>query len=245
MTGDEAQGEPGKGGPAGNEHAEGEAAGREPAGNEHAEGEAAGREPAGNEQPEGEAAGREPAGNEQAEGEAAGREPAGNQPAWREPAGSECAWDDLARTDPGPGRPAPDDAGSAYPTPGDGGGPVGDVYEWYVRGVELLRQGSPAAAMQLLSRAADAEPWSRSVREALARAQYAAGLYPQAQENFAAIVEVDPADDYAQFGLGVAARRNGDLRTAVEHLALAVALRPGVGHYDRALRGARAALGRQ
>ncbi len=145
------------------------------------------------------------------------------------------------------GRPQMDDDRPVY---GDGamdddGRPVGDVYEWYVRGVDLLRQGSPAAAIQLLSRAADAEPWSRSVREALARAQYAAGHYPQAQENFAAIVAVDPADDYAQFGLGVAARRNGDLRTAVEHLALAVALRPGVGHYDRALRGARAALDRR
>ncbi|MGZ4617984.1 MAG: tetratricopeptide repeat protein [Frankiaceae bacterium] len=138
-----------------------------------------------------------------------------------------------------------DDMAPSEPAEDEGGRPVGDVYEWYVRGMDLLRQGSPAAAIQLLSRAADAEPRSRSVREALARAQYAAGHYPQAQENFAAIVEVDPADDYAQFGLGVAARRNGDLRTAVEHLALAVALRPGVGHYDRALRGARAALERQ
>lgn len=151
---------------------------------------------------------------------------------------------DPAQGDPARGDPAEGDPAQGDPRD-DGGRPVGDVYEWYVRGVELLRQGSPAAAIQLLSRAADAEPGSRSVREALARAQYAAGQYPQAQENFAAIVEVDPADDYAQFGLGVAARRNGDLRTAVEHLALAVALRPGVGHYDRALRGARAALGRQ
>ncbi len=156
---------------------------------------------------------------------------------------------DPARGDPAQGEATQGEATQGEATQGDprddGGRPVGDVYEWYVRGVELLRQGSPAAAIQLLSRAADAEPGSRSVREALARAQYAAGQYPQAQENFAAIVEVDPADDYAQFGLGVAARRNGDLRTAVEHLALAVALRPGVGHYDRALRGARAALGRQ
>ena len=47
--------------------------------------------------------------------------------------------------------------------------PDGDAYAWYQRGVELLGKRSPAAAAQLLERAADAEPGSRMVREALAR----------------------------------------------------------------------------
>ncbi|SBW26321.1 hypothetical protein FDG2_4854 [Candidatus Protofrankia californiensis] len=42
----------------------------------------------------------------------------------------------------------------------------------------------------------------------------------------------------------MAARRTGDLRAAVEHLALAVAMRPDLGHYGQALRGVRAALNR-
>ncbi len=120
--------------------------------------------------------------------------------------------------------------------------PEGEVYDWYVRGVQLLEGGSPAAALTLIQRAADHEPESRSVREALARAQFDAGQYEDAVLSFGWIVSVNPADDYAQFGLGLAAAKTGDLQGAVEHLALAAAMRPDIGHYGTALRGARAAL---
>jgi tetratricopeptide (TPR) repeat protein len=118
--------------------------------------------------------------------------------------------------------------------------PEGDVYEWYQRGVELLRNGDPAAAATLLARASAAEPGSRSILEALARAQYDAGRYQEAVISFTALTAVGPTDDYAHFGLGLAASRAGELRLAAEHLALAVAMRPDLGHYARALRGVRA-----
>ncbi len=118
--------------------------------------------------------------------------------------------------------------------------PEGDVYEWYQRGVQLLRDGNPAAAATLLSRAADAEPGSRSILEALARAQYDAGRYQEAVISFTALTAVSPTDDYAHFGLGLSASRAGELRLAAEHLALAVAMRPEASHYARALRGVRA-----
>ena len=117
--------------------------------------------------------------------------------------------------------------------------PEGDVYEWYQRGVQLLREGHPAAAATLLARAAAAEPASRSILEALARAQYDAGRYQEAVISFTALTALSPTDDYAHFGLGLAASRAGELRLAAEHLALAVAMRPEVGHYARALRGVR------
>jgi tetratricopeptide (TPR) repeat protein len=120
------------------------------------------------------------------------------------------------------------------------GFPEGGVYEWYQRGLQLLANGDPAAAAQLLARAAEAEPGSRSVREALARAQYDAGRYHDAIASFAELIAVNPTDDYAQFGLGLAASRAGELKLAAEHLALAVAMRPDLGHYARALRGVRA-----
>ncbi|SOD97214.1 tetratricopeptide repeat protein [Blastococcus haudaquaticus] len=118
--------------------------------------------------------------------------------------------------------------------------PDGDVYEWFQRGVQLLRDGNPAAAATLLGRAATAEPESRSILEALARAQYDAGRFQEAVISFTALTAVSPTDDYAHFGLGLAASRAGELRLAAEHLALAVAMRPDVGHYTRALRGVRA-----
>ena len=122
----------------------------------------------------------------------------------------------------------------------EAGHPQGDVYEWYQRGMQLLGNGDPAAAATLLERAAEAEPGSRSVLEGLARAQYDAGRYDDAIASFTRLIAVNPTDDYAQFGLGLAASRAGHLRLAAEHLALAVAMRPDLGHYARALRGVRA-----
>jgi Flp pilus assembly protein TadD len=124
----------------------------------------------------------------------------------------------------------------------DADGPEGDPHEWYQRGLELLSRGSPAAAAQILQRAAVAEPRSRSVREALARAQFDARQYTEAAENFRLIVEASPADDYAHFGLGLSLARSGDPASAAEYLALAAAMRPDNQHYIRALRAVRATL---
>lgn len=120
--------------------------------------------------------------------------------------------------------------------------PADDTYALYQRGLDLLGRGSPAAAAQLLERAAAAEPESRSVLEALARAQFGAGRHSAAAANFRRIVEASPSDDYAQFGLGLALARTGDPAAAAEHLALAVAMRPDLRHYTDALRSVRATL---
>ncbi|MGV9270380.1 tetratricopeptide repeat protein [Kitasatospora sp. NPDC003701] len=133
-------------------------------------------------------------------------------------------------------------AGGGVPEQGRPGEPAGDVYEWFRRGGRLLAQGNPAAAEQLLARAAAAEPHSRSIRETLARAQFDAGSYAAALENFRAVALADPSDDYAQFGWGVSAARLGDFETSAEHLALAVAMRPDSDHYRAALRQTRATL---
>jgi Flp pilus assembly protein TadD len=117
-----------------------------------------------------------------------------------------------------------------------------DAHTWYRRGMDLLGRGSPAAAAQVLERAAAAEPRSRSVREALARAQFDAGWYAAAADNFRMIVEASPSDDYANFGLGLSLARTGNPAAAAEYLALAAAMRPDAAHYTDALRQVRATL---
>jgi tetratricopeptide (TPR) repeat protein len=123
--------------------------------------------------------------------------------------------------------------------------PEGSVYDWYRRGLALLQAGNPAAAAQLLEHVAAAEPQSRSAREALARAQFSSRSFSAARSSFASIVADNPTDDYAQFGLGLSSARVGDYQSAVEHLALAVAMRPDNRDYGVALRDARAALARR
>jgi Flp pilus assembly protein TadD len=133
-------------------------------------------------------------------------------------------------------------AAGGHRPPSGASEPDGDVQTWYRRGLDLLGNGSPAAAAQLLERAAEAEPDSRMVREALARAQFDAGWYAAAADSFRMIVEASPADDYAHFGLGLALARSGAPGEAAEYLALAAAMRPDLPHYTGALRGVRATL---
>ena len=122
------------------------------------------------------------------------------------------------------------------------GGPAGDVYEWFQRGVQLLKDGSPAAAAALLARAADAEPDSRSIREALARAQFNSRRYADAADSFRWIVAANPTEDYAYFGLGMSLWRTGDMEAAQEPLTIAVAMRPDLRDYVSALRQVKATL---
>jgi len=143
--------------------------------------------------------------------------------------------------DHGPGETAGGNAGNGGNSGNERPDP-GEVHAWYTTGMELLGKGSPAAAAQVLQRAADAEPGSRSVREALARAQFDTGRYAAAADNFRAIVEASPTDDYAHFGLGLSLARAGDHAAAAEYLALAAAMRPDRKHYTDALRQVRATL---
>src|ERR1700744_3989559 len=115
-----------------------------------------------------------------------------------------------------------------------------DVHTWYTTGMELLEKGSPAAAAQVLQRAVNAETASRSVREALARAQFDTGQYEAAADNFRKIVEASPQDADAHFGLPLA--RAGDHEAAAEYLPLAAAMHPDRKHYTDALRQVRATL---
>lgn len=137
---------------------------------------------------------------------------------------------------------AADERWAGHGEPLDDSALSGEANDWYQRGIQLLDSGNPAAATQLLMRAADRVPRSRSILEALARAQFDAEQYEDAAQVFRTLADSNPDDDYAQFGWGLAAARLGDYELAVEHLALAAAMRPDVRYYTQALRGARATV---
>ena len=106
------------------------------------------------------------------------------------------------------------------------GRPAGEVYDWYRRGMRLLEGGHAGAAAELLSHARDRVPESASVREALARALFDSGRHAEAAAAFGELVETNPGDDYARFGLGLSLVRLDRFTDAVEQLALAAAMRP-------------------
>ena len=63
------------------------------------------------------------------------------------------------------------------------GQPAGEVYDWYVRGLELLDSGNAEAAASILAHAHAREPESASILEALARASFDARRYDTAESN--------------------------------------------------------------
>lgn len=124
----------------------------------------------------------------------------------------------------------------------DDPGPAGSPYDWWVRASALLEEGSPAAAAQLLERLLREEPWSRSVREGLARALFDAGRFVEAVSAFEDLVDRAPDDDYALFGLGLSLWRLQRFDEAVDPLAMAAVMRPDRPEYGRALAQVRATL---
>jgi Flp pilus assembly protein TadD len=105
------------------------------------------------------------------------------------------------------------------------------VYDLYRRGSELLEHGDYSAAAIPLEQARQYEPDKTSIREALGRAYFRSGRYDRARDEFAAVVERSPVNDFAHFCLGRALDKTGNRTGARRHLRLAAGLRPDRADY--------------
>ncbi len=116
------------------------------------------------------------------------------------------------------------------------------AYDLFQAGTRLLEDGDFHAAAVPLARARDLEPDKASVREALGRALFGSGRYPEAAEEFRRVAEHAPTNDYALFCLGRSLQLMGRHAEARRPLALACNLRPERADYreyrDRARRRA-------
>jgi Flp pilus assembly protein TadD len=101
-----------------------------------------------------------------------------------------------------------------------------NAYELFKKGSELLDQGDFMAASVPLERARSLEPDKGSIREALGRAYFRSRRFEQAAEEFAALVERYPVNDYAHFCLGRSLEKTGRRAEARRHAALAANMRP-------------------
>ena len=105
------------------------------------------------------------------------------------------------------------------------------VYELYKRGSDLLEHGDFAAAAIPLERARSLEPDKTSIREALGRASFRCGRFGPAAEEFEAVVQRAPVNDFAHFCLGKALVKTGRVREARRHAVLAASMRPDRADY--------------
>jgi tetratricopeptide (TPR) repeat protein len=106
-----------------------------------------------------------------------------------------------------------------------------DAYALFQRGAALLADSHFAQAAVSLEKAKQLEPDKTSIREALGRAYFRSGRYRRAADEFSAVVERYPANDYAHFCLGRSLEKLGDRTAASRHMSLACGLRPDRSDY--------------
>ena len=109
--------------------------------------------------------------------------------------------------------------------------PGAEVYDLFRRGSALLEARDYEAAAVPLERARRLEPDKASIREALGRAYFHAVRYAAARDEFAAVVEGSPVNDFAHFCLGRSLEKTGHRVEARRHLTLAAGLRPDRADY--------------
>ena len=110
-----------------------------------------------------------------------------------------------------------------------------DAYTAFSEGMRLLSDGNVHAAVIALEQARELEPAKGSVREALARAYFRTGRFAAAEQEFIATLDIEPVNDYAQYGVGLCRLRAGDRDRARGHLRLATVMRPDNADYRAAL----------
>jgi Flp pilus assembly protein TadD len=103
---------------------------------------------------------------------------------------------------------------------------MSDVYELFQRGTALLEAGDFNSATIPLKKARDLDPEKTSIREALGRAYFRSQQFEKAREEFEAVVERAPTNDFALFCLGRSLMQLGRMKEARKPLALAAQLRP-------------------
>jgi Flp pilus assembly protein TadD len=108
---------------------------------------------------------------------------------------------------------------------------VSEVYDLFQEGRRRLRSGQPAQATVPLEKAKRREPHKASIREALGIAYFRLGRYEAAEEEFRAVLEISPVDDYARYALGRSLEKLGRTTEANAHYKLARSLRPGEETY--------------
>jgi Flp pilus assembly protein TadD len=107
------------------------------------------------------------------------------------------------------------------------------AYELFRQGSELLERGDFHAATVPLGRARELAPDKDSVREAYGRALFGAQRFREAAEEFEAVVEHAPTNDYALFCLGRSLQQLGRHAEARHPLALAANLQPERADYRK------------
>jgi Flp pilus assembly protein TadD len=112
---------------------------------------------------------------------------------------------------------------------------MSETYNLYRQGQRHMAAGMNAQATVALEKAKRREPAKASIREALGIAYFRIRRYAEAEEEFRAILELKPVDDYAHFALGRCLEKQGRPDEALGHYRMATFFRPQRPEYRQAL----------
>lgn len=115
------------------------------------------------------------------------------------------------------------------------------VFESFRRAEMLMARSRPLDALQALSPVLADHPNDVSVQLLAGRAYLNSAQLRRAEEAFGRVLDLDPADHYARFGLGKSLQRQGRLAEAHAQLKMAAAMDPRP-EYQEALGEVRARL---
>jgi Flp pilus assembly protein TadD len=113
---------------------------------------------------------------------------------------------------------------------------MSDTYNLFQQGRAHLAEGRAAQATVPLEKAKRREPDKASIREALGIAYFRIRRWTEAEDEFRAMLELSPADDYAHYALGRCLEKQGRAAEANGHYKLARSLRPASEHYASRVR---------
>ena len=109
------------------------------------------------------------------------------------------------------------------------------TYYYYQKGKNCLQQKDLVRAIIYLEKAMKAEPEKASIREALAIASYNLGFYPMARDHFRKALEIDAANHFAYYGLGLSVAKLGKIEAARGQIRIAAVMDPDCQDYHNAL----------
>ena len=120
---------------------------------------------------------------------------------------------------------------------------MSEAYNLYQQGRRHLADGMPAQATVALEKAKRREPAKASIRESLGIAYFRIRRFDEAEQEFRAVLELSPVNDYAHYALGRCLEKQGHRAEARGHYKLARSLRPQRDEYQDALQALGEAAG--
>ena len=106
---------------------------------------------------------------------------------------------------------------------------------FFLKGKKHADDNDHVKAVMLFEKAIKLEPKKGSIREALATAYFNCGLYDAAEKHFRKALQIDAANDFAHYGLGLCLAKEGRVIKAMGHLKLANAMTPSNKNYSDAI----------